>query len=216
MTFSSSSLRLRPRRRGAAGPWAKVDGPRTVVTMWVYWCVSCLAAATRGGPIVTLGTQEPRHLATGALPQLDQDVCIFGVDVGTPAAPGIAAFSVVPVASIGCANAVIGTNAFFEMPGEALSPLPNHATLGLPLSKSAGDGRVRIAIDAAGNPVAVVVPRAAGAGAATASPTARPAASSLPSTSAIDDGAALAIVIALLGVLCAIVSFVPRRRAIPS
>ena len=102
------------------------------------------------------------------------------------------------------------------MPGEALSPLPNHATLVLPLSKSAGDGCVRIAIDAAGNPVAVVVPRAAGAGAATASPTARPAASSLPSTSAIDDGAALAIVIALLGVLCAIVSFVPRRRAIPS
>jgi len=178
--------------------------------------VSFLDAATPGGPIVTLGTQEPRHLATGALPQLDQDVCIFGVDVGTPAAPGIAAFSVVPVASIGCANAVIGTNAFFEMPGEALSPLPNHATLVLPLSKSAGDGCVRIAIDAAGNPVAVVVPRAAGAGAATASPTARPAASSLPSTSAIDDGAALAIVIALLGVLCAIVSFVPRRRAIPS
>jgi hypothetical protein len=40
---------------------------------------------------------------------------------------GIAAYSIAPVASVGCAG-VIGTNAFFEMPGEALSPLPNHAT----------------------------------------------------------------------------------------
>jgi hypothetical protein len=175
--------------------------------------VTFLDVVTPGGPIVTLGTQQPRHLVTGALPQLGQEVCIKGYDVGTQAAPGIAGFGVVPVASIGCANAVIGTSAFFEMPGEA-GPLPNHATLVLPLSKPAGDGCVRIGIDAAGNPVAVVFPRAAGA--PTASPTARPAASSLPSTSAIDDGAALALVVALLGVLGAIVSFVLRRRAIPS
>src|SRR5207302_9310591 len=60
MTFSSSSLRLRPRRRGAAGPWAKVDGPRTVVTMWVYWCASSswalrLAAASRRASIESWG-----------------------------------------------------------------------------------------------------------------------------------------------------------------
>src|SRR4029077_6442303 len=60
MTFSSSSLRLRPRGRRAAGPWAKVDEPRVVVAMWVYWCASSswalrLAAASRRASMESWG-----------------------------------------------------------------------------------------------------------------------------------------------------------------
>jgi hypothetical protein len=130
--------------------------------------VTSFDATVPGGPVVRLGTQEPRHLATGGVPQVEAEICIWGVDVGNFNPPvldqvpkGIAAYSIAPVASIGCASAVIGTNAFFEMPGEALSPLPNHATLVLPLSAPPGDGCVRIAVDAQGNPLAVVVPRRA-------------------------------------------------------
>src|SRR5207248_9383225 len=53
MTFSSSSRRRRPRRRGAAGPCAKVEGPSTVVAMCVYpwasssWAFRWLAASRR-------------------------------------------------------------------------------------------------------------------------------------------------------------------------
>jgi len=79
MTFSSSSLRLRPRRRGAAGPWAKVDGPRTVVTMCVYWCASSswafrLAAASRRASIeswgVTVNTTSQSWLARQGSPEV--------------------------------------------------------------------------------------------------------------------------------------------------
>src|SRR2546425_12518046 len=47
MTFSSSSRRLRPRRRAADGPCAKVEGPSVVVTTWVYPCASSSCALRR-------------------------------------------------------------------------------------------------------------------------------------------------------------------------
>jgi hypothetical protein len=151
--------------------------------------VTLFDATVPGGPVVRLGTQEPRHLATGGVPQVGEDICIWGVDVGNSNPPvlpevpnGIAAYSIAPVASIGCASAVIGTNAFFEMPREALSPLPNHATLVLPLRAPPGDGCVLIAVDAQGNPLAVVVPRRASTSPPPASSPATPI-MSLPNTS---------------------------------
>jgi hypothetical protein len=153
--------------------------------------VTSFDATVPGGPVVRLGTQEPRHLATGGVPQVGAEICIWGVDVGNSNPPtlpqvpyGIAAYSIAPVASIGCAGAVIGTNAFFEMPGEALSPLPNHAFLALPLSAPPGDGCVRIAVGAQGNPLAVVVPRRASASPAVSSPSTP--IRSLPNTSTSD------------------------------
>jgi hypothetical protein len=153
--------------------------------------VTSFDAIVAGGPVVRLGTQEPRHLATGGVPQVGAEICIWGVDVGNfnppilPQVPnGIAAYSIAPVASIGCADAVIGTNAFFEMPGEALSPLPNHATLVLPLSAPPGNGCVRIAVDAQGNPLAVVVPRRVSTAPAVSSPPTPIV--SLPNTSTSD------------------------------
>jgi hypothetical protein len=156
--------------------------------------VTSYDATVPGGPVVRLGTQEPRHLATGGVPQVGSEICIWGVDVGNANPPvlpqvpyGIAAYSIAPVDSIGCASAVIGTNAFFEMPGEALSPLPNHAFLALPLSVPPGNGCVRIAVDAQGNPLAVVVPRATTASPAVSSATPRPSVASLPNTSTTGD-----------------------------
>jgi hypothetical protein len=168
--------------------------------------VTSLDVVTPGGPIVRLGTQQPRHLATGGLPQLGQEICIFGVDVATSSAPGIAAYSLAPVASIGCATAVIGTNAFFEMPGEALSPLPNHATLVLPLGAPPGDACVRIAVNAQGDPVAVLVPARA-----TASPS--PSLASLPHTSAADDRGLFAVAFVATGVFIAASASLVRRRS---
>src|SRR6266480_3569662 len=79
MTFSSSSLRLRPRGRRAAGPWAKVDEPRVVVAMWVYWCASSswalrLAAASRSASIeswgITVKTTSHSWLARQGSPEV--------------------------------------------------------------------------------------------------------------------------------------------------
>src|SRR5438094_10667496 len=79
MTFSSSSLRLRPRGRRAAGPWAKVDDPRVVVAMWVYWCASSswalrLAAASRRASIeswgITVTTTSQSWLARQGSPEV--------------------------------------------------------------------------------------------------------------------------------------------------
>ena len=79
MTFSSSSLRLRPRGRRAAGPWAKVDEPRVVVAMWVYWCASSswalrLAAASRSASIeswgITVKTTSQSWLARQGSPEV--------------------------------------------------------------------------------------------------------------------------------------------------
>jgi hypothetical protein len=187
--------------------------------------VTSFDATVPGGPVVRLGTQEPRHLATGGVPQVGAEICIWGVAVGNSNPPilpdvpnGIAAYSIAPVASIGCAGAVIGTNAFFEMPGEALSPLPNHAFLALPLSAPPGNGCVRIAVDAQGNPLAVVVPRATTASPAVSSATPPPSVMSLPSTSASDDRGSLVLAFVGVGVLVAAAGVLARRRsrAIPS
>jgi hypothetical protein len=129
--------------------------------------VTSFDATASGGPLVRLGSQEPRHLVTGGLPEVGSEVCIWGVDVENvnppipdPTPKGIAAYRIVPVTSVACA-AVTGMTATFLMPGDSDSPLPNAATLNLPLSTPAGYDCVRIAVDAQGNPLAVVVPRAA-------------------------------------------------------
>lgn len=174
-------------------------------------------------PIVRLGTQEPRRLVIGgaALPQLGQEICIWGVDVENvnppapdPAPNGIAEWQSAPVSSIGCADTVTTTTAFFTMPGEKASALPNHATVALPLSAPAGSACVRIAVDAQGNPVAVLLP---GVASASATPTPRASVGSLPSTTAAD-GRALPALIAIGTILTAIALIVRRRRsrAIPS
>jgi hypothetical protein len=196
------------------------SAPALALTPRVAVCgrVTSVDVVTPGGPIVRLGTQQPRHLATGVLPMLDQEICIFGVDVGTSNAPGIAGYGTAPVASIGCADAVIGTNAFFEMPGEALSALPNHATLVLPLSAPPGNGCIRIAVDGQGNPLAVVVPRATTASPAVSSATPRPSVASLPNTSASDDRGSLVLALVGFGALVAAAGVLGRRRSreIPS
>jgi len=203
------------------------SSPGAALTPRVAICgrVTSFDATVPGGPVVRLGTQEPRHLATGGVPQVGAEICIWGVDVGNfnppilPQVPnGIAAYSIASVASIGCAGAVIGTNAFFEMPGEALSPLPNHATLVLPLSAPAGDVCIRIAVDAQGNPLAVVVPRGTTASPAVSSATPRPRVPSLPSTSASDDRGSLLLAILGVGALVAAAGVFARRRSreIPS
>ena len=174
-------------------------------------------------PIVRLGTQEPRHLAIGGafFPQVGQEVCIWGVDVENvnppapdPAPKGIAVWQTAPVSSIGCADAVTTTTAFFTMPGEKVSPLPNHATLALPLSAPAGNACVRIAVDAQGNPVAVLLPAVASP---SPTPTPRGSVGSLPSTSAGEDRGVLALVV--IGTVLAAIALIVRRRthrAIPS
>ena len=129
--------------------------------------VTSFDATASGGPLVRIGTQEPRHLVTGGVPELGSEVCIWGVAVENinppipdPTPRGIAAYSIAPVTSVAC-GAVTGTTATFVMPGEDHSALPNAATLTLPLSAPTRDGCVRIAVDAQGNPLAVIVPRAA-------------------------------------------------------
>jgi len=174
-------------------------------------------------PIVRLGTQEPRHLAigSGTFSQVGQEVCIWGVDVvnvnppaSDPAPKGIAEWQIAPISSIGCADAVTATTAFFTMPGEKASPLPNQATLALPLSAPAGNACVRIAVDAQGNPVAVLLPAIPSP---SPSPTPRASVGSLPSTSAREDRG-LPALIAIGTILAAIAVIVRRRtiRAIPS
>jgi hypothetical protein len=151
---------------------------------------SFVDAAPPADRIVKLGTQEPRRLALGSqIPQIGQEICIWGIDVenknpppGDPAPKGITAYGIAPVASFGCAR-VIDTTAFWYMPGEIFAGVPDQAFLALRLSKPAGDGCVRIAVDALGNPIAVVVPRAA-----TPSPAIAPSsatARSLPNTSTL-------------------------------
>ena len=174
-------------------------------------------------PILRLGTQEPRRLVIGgaALPQLGQEICIWGdaVENVNPPAPdpapkGIAAWQSAPVSFIGCADSVTTTTAFFTMPREAVSPLPNHAILALPLSALAGNACVRIAVDAQGNPVAVLLPAVASP---SPTPTPRASVGALPSTSAGEDRG-LPALIAIGTILAAIAVIVRRRRirAIPS
>jgi hypothetical protein len=151
---------------------------------------SFVDAAPPADRIVRLGTQEPRRLALGSqIPQIGQEICIWGIDVenknpppGDPAPKGITGYGIAPVASFGCAS-VLETTAFWYMPGEIFGAVPDQAFLALPLSKPAGDGCVRIAVDAQGNPVAVIVPRASNSTQATASPS--PPVRSLPNTSTI-------------------------------
>ena len=155
---------------------------------------SFVDAAPPADRIVKLGTQEPRRLALGSqIPQLDQEICIWGIDVenknpppGDPAPKGITGYGIAPVASFGCAS-VLETTAFWYMPGEIFGAVPDQAFLALPLSKPAGDGCVRIAVDAQGNPIAVVVPRSASPSPAVSSATPRPSVVSLPNTSTSSD-----------------------------
>jgi hypothetical protein len=67
-----------------------------------------------------------------------------------PAPKGITGYGIALVASIGC-GVVVDTTAIWDMPGESNGlpgQLPDLAFLALPLSKPAGDGCARIAIDA--------------------------------------------------------------------
>jgi hypothetical protein len=180
-----------------------------------------------GNDVVRLGTQEPRHLSLGSgVPQTGQEICIWGTDVENvnppvpdPAPKGIVDYRIAPVASIGCADPVTTTTASFVMPGEANSALPNGATLVLPLSAPAAGGCVRIAVDAQGNPVAVVVPRAATASPAASTPMPRPSVAALPGTSMTDDRGTLALSCLAAGAFVAAMALLARRRsrrAIPS
>jgi hypothetical protein len=152
---------------------------------------SFVDAAPPADRIVKLGTQEPRRLALGSqIPQIGQEICIWGIDVenknpppGDPAPKGITGYGIAPVASFGCAG-VLDTTAFWYMPGEIFGGVPDQAFLALPLSKPAADGCVRIGVDAQGNPVAVVVPRATTALPPVTSPSI--AVASLPNTSTSD------------------------------
>jgi len=143
--------------------------------------------------IVRLGTQEPRHLSLGSdLPQLGQEICIWGIDVENvnppvpdPAPKGIVGYRIAAVESIGCADVVTATSASFVMPGQELELPQNVARLSLPLTTLAGNGCARIAVDVQGNPVAVVVPRATTASPPATSPSS--AVASLPNTSTSDD-----------------------------
>ena len=184
--------------------------------------VTSLTPAQAGaGPILRLGTQDPRSLGIGGLlPQVGDEVCIWGVAVGNtnvpasdPAANGIAEWRVAPVASIGCADTVTAMSASFVMPGEAASALPNHATLVLPLRVPVASGCVRIAVDASGNPVAVVITRAG----PTATPTPRASVASLPSTDTTDGSTVVSMVaLAILVLVASLVVGIRARRGIPS
>jgi hypothetical protein len=153
---------------------------------------SFVDAAPPADRIVRLGTQEPRRLALGSqIPQIGQEICIWGIDVenknpppGDPAPKGITGYGIAPVASFGCAS-VIDTIAIWYMPGEIFAGVPDQAFLALRLSKPAGDGCVRIGVDAVGNPIAVVVPRAATSTPGPTSPSSP--VRSLPNTSTLVD-----------------------------
>ncbi len=176
---------------GASSPGEALI-PRVAICGRVTAFVDAAPPADR---IVKLGTQEPRRLALGSqVPQIGQEVCIWGYDVenknppaGDTAPKGITGYGIALVASIGCAK-VIDTTALWNMPGESNGlpgQLPDLAFLALPLTAPAGDGCVRIAVDAQGNPVAVVVRRAT----ATSPPVTSPSTPvvSLPNTSTSDD-----------------------------
>lgn len=172
--------------------------------------------------IVTLGTQEPRRLILGSgVVQIGDEVCIWGISVGNvnppvpdPAPMGIVDYRIAPTSTVGCADVVSAKAATFFMPGEvSTGGNANPAMLTLPLDAPVAAGCVRIAVDASGNPVAVVVPR----GAASATPTPRPSAASLPNTDTTDGSGALAIVALAVGALAASTAIViRRRRGIPS
>jgi LPXTG-motif cell wall-anchored protein len=159
--------------------------------------------------------------------QIGQEVCIWGCDVenknppaGDPAPKGIVGYAIAPVASIGCAK-VIDATALWNMPGESNGlpdQLPDMAFLALPLSKPVGDGCVRIAVDAQGDPVAVVFPRAALNAPSVSTPPPRPSAASLPGTNANDDGGSLVLAFLGVGALVAAAGVLARRRSreIPS
>src|SRR5919197_1805271 len=94
--------------------------------------VTTYDTVTPGGPFVTLGTQQWRSLVLGsAVPQIGQEICIWGIDVGNGAPPGadqrvgIVDYRIAPVASIGCADSVSGMAAGFQMSGETSKPLQN-------------------------------------------------------------------------------------------
>ncbi len=168
-----------------------VSSPGAALTPRVAICgrvTSFVGTPPPGDDIVRLGTQEPRRLSLASgIPQVGQEICIWGVDVvnvGPPlpdAAPfGIVAYRIAPVASIDCGT-VIGRTASFRMPGQEFELPQSLATLTLPLTIPAGSGCVRIAVDARGNPVAVVLARAAAT-----SPAVTPVLS-LPNTSTSDD-----------------------------
>jgi hypothetical protein len=176
---------------GAAGS-ATALVPRIAICGRVTSFVDAAPPADR---IVRLGTQETRRLSLGSgVLQVGQEVCIWGYDVenknppaGDPAPKGIAGYATAAVDSIGCAR-VVDTTALWNMPGESNGlpgQLPDMAFLALLLSKPAGDGCVRIAVDAQGNPLAVVVPRTSTPSPATASPSAP--VRSLPNTSTLAD-----------------------------
>jgi hypothetical protein len=189
---------------------------------------SFIDAAPPADRIVKLGTQQPRRLSLGSqVPQTGQEVCIWGYDVenmnppaGDPAPKGITGYGIAPVASFGCAK-VIDATAVWNMPGESNGlpgQLPDMAFLALPLSKPAGDGCVRIAVDAQGNPVAVVVPPAAMNSPPVSTTPPPPSVTSLPGTSAGDDRdpLALAFVAAVLVVVAGLLARRRSHRAIPS
>ena len=166
--------------------------PRVAICGRVTSFVDATPPADR---IVKLGTQEPRRVALGSqIPQIGQEICIWGIDVenknpppGDPAPKGITAYRVALVASFGCAS-VLETTAFWYMPGELNGlpgQLPDSAFLALPLSKPAKDGCVRMAIDGQGNPIAIIVPRGSTSTSAPASPSSP--VRSLPNTSTIAD-----------------------------
>ena len=134
-----------------SSPTAYALVPRVAVCGRV---TSFTPAQPPNSPIVRLGTQEPRHLAigSGVFPEVGQEVCIWGVDVENvnppvpdPAPKGIAQWQMAALSAIGCADQVTATAAFFTMPGENATPLPNRATLALPLTAPAGNACVRIA-----------------------------------------------------------------------
>jgi len=176
---------------GASSPGAALT-PRVAICGRVASFVDAAPPAER---IVKLGTQEPRRLSLGSqVPQIGEEVCIWGYDVenqntpaGDPAPKGIVGYAIAPVASIGCAK-IIDTTALWNMPGESdglPGQLPDMAFLALPLTAPAGDGCVRIAVDAQGDPVAVIVRRATAASPPATSPSTPVA--SLPNTSTSDD-----------------------------
>ena len=182
---------------------------------------SVTPAQAPDSPIVRLGTQEPRRLVIGGavLPQVGEEVCIWGVDVVNvnpatpdPAPMGIAEWQIAPVSSIGCADAVTATSASFVMPGESTSPLPNRATLVLPLSAPAAGSCVRIAIGAQGNPVAVHLPAIASSSPSPVTPTPRASVASLPNTSSTDGNGAVVYAALALGTIL-VATFIARRRS---
>ena len=203
------------------------SSPGTALTPRVAICGrvnSFVDAPTPGDDVVRLGTQEPRRLSLASgVPQIGQEICIWGIDVENvnppvpdPAPKGIVGYRIAPVSSIGCADVVTATTASFVMPGQESEVPQNIVRLMLPLTTTADGGCVRIAVDAQGNPVAVVVPHATSPAVSSATP--RPSIASLPSTSASDDRGSLVLAFVGIGALVAGAGVLARRRSreIPS